>query len=336
MGLIMQVQKCKKAYIYMNYDNIVVLETYLDIIMKGLVLKGYHCEKIWSLDKISKNDLVVFSTSVSLFKYYFKGYRNVILWQQGIAGEESYMRNHSSLRKYILNFVDCFAMKKAKLLFFVSEAMKFYYEKMMNTDLSKKCYIMPCFNTILDESVFNNKDYSNKTFAYVGSLSVWQCFEETVDLYSKIEKNFSNAFLKVLTFETEKAEAIIRKKQLKNYSVTCVEKEKIYDELTDISFGFILRRDVIVNRVATPTKISSYLSVGVLPIYSSCLTDFFSQSREKSYAFISDIGDNNDDLMRWIDEKKDIECIKNEIKALFDDYYSVDCHAKQISMLSQI
>ena len=326
----------KKAYVYMNYDNIIVLETYLNVIKNGLEKKGYKCEKIWSLDGVPTKSLIVFSAATDVFRFYLKGYKNVLLWQQGIAGEESFMRNHSNIRKIILNFIDCYAMKKARGIFFVSSYMKKYYEKMACTDFSKKCYIMPCFNEQLDNSVFEKKDYSKKTFAYVGSLSVWQCFEETAELYSKIEKAIPNTFFKVLTFDVEKAERIINEKQIKNYCVKCVPKEDVQDELKDISFGFIIRRDTEVNRVATPTKLSSYLSVGVLPIYSSCLRDFHTQANGKSFALVTDIGENIDELISKISIGVDKLTVQQEIIDLFETYYSAENHSKNISFLSTV
>ena len=43
---------------------------------------------------------------------------------QGIDAEESYMRNGSKLRKYVLDVITRFAMKRAMAIFYVSEEMK--------------------------------------------------------------------------------------------------------------------------------------------------------------------------------------------------------------------
>lgn len=51
------------------------------------------------------------------------------------------------------------------------------------------------------------------------------------------------------------------------------------DTLRDVKFGFVLRDDIAVNNVATPTKLSSYLSAGVIPIYSSALKDFYEKTK---------------------------------------------------------
>lgn len=326
----------KCAHIYVNYPNIVVLNVYLDVIKAALERLGYNCQYIKTMESIPKKDLVVFPMAKDAFKYYLKGYHNVILWQQGATAAESYMRHQSKLRAAILNFMDCFAMKKAKMVFYVSEYMKDYYEKMAHTSFTKKAYVMPCFNESLEDGVFEKKDYSKKIFTYVGSLDLWQCFEETAELYSKIEKAIPDALFKVLTFKTEEAERIIKEKGIKNYSVNCVPKDKVKEELEEASFGFILRHDIEVNRVATPTKLSSYLSAGVLPVYSSCLRDFQKQAEGKSFAFAMNPDGNADELVEYVSKPFDVAVIQKEIEELFSTYYSVEGHISKIESLAKV
>lgn len=325
----------KRAYIYNNYANIVVLSVYLDVIKDALTEVGYECEYIKSLDGIPKKDLIVFPMGKDAFRYYFKGYHNIALWQQGVTGAESFMRHQSKLRSFILNFMDCFVMKKAKMIFYVSQYMQKYYETMAHTSFAEKSYVMPCFNESYDAEIFDKKDYSKKVFTYVGSLDLWQCFNEISDTYAEIERQIPDAFFKVLTFNTEKAKQILDEKNIKNYSVACVPKEQVKQELADVSFGFILRHDIDVNRVATPTKISSYLSAGVLPIYSPSLKDFHAHAEGKSFAFALGAGDKADGLINYVNGNINKNEVKKEIEELFDTYYSTENHVKNITALAK-
>ena len=320
----------KKAYIYMNYPNVVVLNVYLDVIKEALVRLNYECEYIKDFNEVSKKDLIVFPMGKDAFKYYFKGYRNFILWQQGATGAESFMRHSSKIRSGILNYMDCFAMKKAKMIFYVSQYMQEYYEKMAHTSFEHKAYVMPCFNEVLDKELLEKKDYSKKVFTYVGSLDLWQCFNETVDIYAEIEKRIPDVFFKVLTFNTEKAKEIIKAKNIKNYSVACVPKEQVKSELENATYGFIIRHDIEVNRVATPTKISSYLSAGVLPIYSTCLKDFHAQAHGKAFAYALNPKEDIDGLIQFINSDLDKSLVQQEIDDLFSTYYSKDYHVSNI------
>lgn len=48
------------AYIYINYNNIVVLKEYLDVVKLSLDNLGYTCKYIKTLQNVKKNDLIVF------------------------------------------------------------------------------------------------------------------------------------------------------------------------------------------------------------------------------------------------------------------------------------
>lgn len=328
----------KKAFFLLDCQNIAVTRDYLEVIAAALSSLGYEAEWVESLDRVKKSELVVFLRGKDAFRFFFKGYKNFIFWQQGATGDESFMRHGSRLRRKILDLMDIFSMKKAKMIFYVSEYMRSYYEKKAGTAFDKKSYIMPCFNEQLDRSVLDLKDYSRKIFTYVGSLGPWQCFEETADVYAAIEKVIPDAFFRVLTFDTDKAKKILSEKGIKNYSVKSVPKEDVKGELEGATFGFVLRRDNEVNRVATPTKLSSYLAAGVLPIYSRCLVDFAARAADRSFAFPMDVGDDSSALLDFVTGEIDVEHVKRvkeEIIELFDSYYSAKTHAENIAALAK-
>ena len=312
-----------KAYIYINYNNIVVLQSYLDVVKDALVSMGYVCEYTKDLTGGDKKALIVHPMGIDAFKFYLKGYRNFILWQQGATADESFMRNHSRLRRWMLNKIDLFAMKRAKAILYVSGYMRQYYEEMGECSFAGKSYLMPCFNEEYDESIYDSKDYSKKTFTYVGSLDLWQCFEQTAMLYKQIEKAIPEARFKVLTFDTANAERIIKDKGIKHYEVKCVPKEEVKNELKSVNYGFIIREDNMVNRVATPTKISSYMSAGVIPIFSTCLKDFTALAQNLKYAkAVEDLSKEGvNDVIHYVKLPTDNGEIKAEYKNVFNSYF---------------
>ena len=323
----------KLAHIYINYSNIVVLQDYLTVVKCALEDKGYTVDFIKTFDGISKDDLIVHPMANDAFKYYFKGYKNFILWQQGATADESYMRHSSKLRFWILNLIDVFAMKKAKVVLYVSEELRNVYEKRGHCSFKNKSYIMPCFNEQFVETVYEKKDYSKKVFTYVGSLAKWQCFEETVNLYKSIEDRVPDTFFKVLTFSVDEAKQILEKKNVKNFSVTCVPKEKVFDELIDTTYGFIMRQDSVVNNVATPTKFSSYMSAGVIPIFSSCLKDFASLSNTMKFAKkVETFAENTvDEIVEFVNTKVDTDGVKKEYYRVFGTYYNKELHRRNLA-----
>jgi hypothetical protein len=149
-------------------------------------------------------------------------------------------------------------------------------------------------------------------------------------IFTPRSKKEYRMFFKVLTFNTEKAKEIIKAKNIKNYSVACVPKEQVKSELENATYGFIIRHDIEVNRVATPTKISSYLSAGVLPIYSTCLKDFHAQAHGKAFAYALNPKEDIDGLIQFINSDLDKSLVQQEIDDLFSTYYSKDYHVSNI------
>ncbi len=323
----------KRAFFYTNYKNIVVLKTYLDVIKSSLTELGYECTYVTSLQGIDRNDLIVHVMGIDAVKFYIKGYRNFILWQQGATADESYMRNKSNIRYWLLNRLDVFAMKKARFILFVSEYMQKHYEKLGHCSFSDKSYLMPCFNEVLDVEIFYHKNYTNKIFCYVGSLDLWQCFRETVKLYKGIEDKVSNTKLKVLTFSVDEGEKILAEYGVRNYEIKQVPKEQVKQELMESAFGFIIRKDNMVNRVATPTKLSSYMSAGVIPIYSSCLNDFDKEAKSKGLKYALGLSQEYeiDSIIEFIKREVIIDEIRAEYERVFTSYYSIEYHINNIT-----
>lgn len=65
---------------------------------------------------------------------------------QGIAAEESYLKHKSNLRKFVLDAMTRFTLKKASAVFFVSAEMMKYEEHKFRLSLENKSFVMPCFN----------------------------------------------------------------------------------------------------------------------------------------------------------------------------------------------
>ena len=82
------------------------------------------------------------------------------------------------------------------------------------------------------------------------------------------------ATLTLLTEENKKAKNLIEKYEIQNAQVRYVSLGDLNEELLKYKYGFLLRKDIKVNNVSTPTKMNSYLSSGVIPIYTDAIKDF--------------------------------------------------------------
>ena len=105
-------------------------------------------------------------------------------------------------------------------------------------------------------------------------------------------------------------------------------------ELSDIlkkcKFGFIIREDCPINNVATPTKLSTYMSNGIIPIVSNCIHEY--DRFFKDYKYVVSVEDKVDlaDIEILSQESIDPDSIYNEFKGFFNAYYNSEEHIKAI------
>lgn len=304
-------------------SNSAVTDYYLDVIAQMCSDGEDIFDRTHKLEDCTQDDVVIVPTASDFLRAYKCGFRKIVYWVQGLDGEESYLKHHSLLRKKVLDFLTWFALKNARAIFYVSEEMQKYLERKFRLHTAEKAFIMPCFNvTIGNSQIFRNKEYKKNIFSYVGSLSEWQCFPQTVDFYKKIEMQYKDTEFRVFTFSKNEAEQICKEKGIKHYSVTSVAPEEMTDALKDVKFGFVIRDNIAVNNVATPTKLSSYLSAGVIPIYSAFLSDFYEKT--KSYKYVVPVKgfEIPDKLITLMNEPIGAEQLSKEYDQLFSTYYS--------------
>ena len=304
--------------------NAIVTNYYLDIIASLLDACGEEkYDENRNILDCDKMDILVTPSSVDFIKLFFKGYKNQIYWMQGIDAEESFMKHGSKLRMCFLNLITKFSIKNARAIFYVSDEMKKYVENKFSVNTTDKSFIMPCFNVSMTKKLkLDPKKYEKNVFAYVGSLSKWQCFEETLDFFKKIEQIDSNAELRIFTFAEDEAKKLVLEKKIDHCKVTSVSPDKMAEALNDVKFGFVLRENNPVNRVATPTKLSSYLSAGVIPIFSKYLVDFYNRTKDYEYVISTTEAVPNRRLLDLMTNKIDIDKLSNEYNEIFNTYYN--------------
>lgn len=314
-------------------SNSVVTDYYLDVIAQMCSDGEDIFDRTYKLNDCSRDDIVIVPTASDFLHAYKCGFRKIVYWVQGLDGEESYLKHHSLLRKKVLDFLTWFALKNARVIFYVSEEMQKYLERKFRIQTKEKAFIMPCFNvTIENNQFFHNKEYKKNIFSYVGSLSEWQCFPQTVDFYKKIEMQYEDAEFRVFTFSKEEAESICKEKGIKHYFVTSVAPEEMTKALKDVKFGFVLRDNIAVNNVATPTKLSSYMSAGVIPIFSDCIRDFNEKTRNLEYVVpVAAKRTIPEKLLKLCTEPIDINALEEQYKAFFDTYYNPEYYIAKYS-----
>ena len=314
-----------------------VVDVYMDIIAKACTMISGGCEVIEYKSKQSKKDFIVVDSPMIFLFYGLRGYKNMITWYQGVLPEESYLKNKSKLRCIVLEMIERFALKKSKFNFFVSEEMRKHYEKKYRINLSDNSFVMPCFNELkLSEDAFENPvKYQENTFVYLGGLQDWQCFEQTVDLYKKIEDNSSKPTkFYVFSGSKEKAIGILEKYGVKNYAVDSVPADELSERIKHIKYGFVLREDTPINNVATPTKFSNYVGNGIIPIYSSCIRSFAEYDKSLELGTVYDLQDEKtglDNILSHMERTISPDEIHTKCKKVFSEYYNAEKYVADIA-----
>lgn len=257
--------------------RLVVFESKRDLKVK---LKANATEVIW------------YPTNISMKKYGRPSNNcRILLWIQGSDADESWMRNHSRLRILALNYLERRVFHKADGLIYVSDSMRTFYEEKYKHSF-KNYAVVPCVSDFHDFRPCAER--KPESYVYIGGLSVWQCFDEIVDIYGKVRT--ANSVFHVITMDTENALKVVKSKlgeakDVSIYSIT--DRSRIPEILSTFQYGFLIRKDSPVNFVSSPIKFLEYLSCGVNVIMTDAVPSYARLIRENNVGTIVDV-DNLD------------------------------------------
>lgn len=111
-----------------------VTSHYLKIIYEAIIKAGKECAFGW-IDGAPKSDTLIFDECKVALKYRLRGYRNTVVWVQGIVPEEAIMKGYSRWRYYAHSIIESLVLKKCKLVIFCSQEMRKHYEKKISTKI---------------------------------------------------------------------------------------------------------------------------------------------------------------------------------------------------------
>jgi hypothetical protein len=248
---------------------------YILLIEKAILSIGQRSERTFKLRNLLDTDIIVTVEAKDLFKAQLRYPGNKkINWYQGITPEEAMMVYNNPLRKLLWRIFERVALSKSSLNIFVSESMRNHYGSIYHFQ-GQNYFIMPCYNQQITADSFETRHkYDHPTFVYSGNLSAWQCIDQVLAIFRDLEQSLPGARLLILTAEKNQAMEKTRAFKLNNIKIEYIAPEQLGDYLKHYKYGFLLRQDHIVNRVATPTKMNTYLAHGVIPIYSNVIASF--------------------------------------------------------------
>jgi len=237
----------------------------------------------------------------------------------GAAAFESLYRHQKSLSRWlrflIVYFLESLAVLLSNRILLVSKKIVHYYPLLK----FKRCVVIPRF--ISEEHIDWNKQEISETFklfksfsdnakkhhkkiiVYSGGAAVWQCVEEMLKIMGFLTEK-CRFCMAIFTYEQDK----FKKKALKYaqdpdvfFSGNLKDAELI-SALSLCDIGILLRKNLVLNQVASPTKLYEYLYAGLalittdsvveaLPIIQQTkagiiLKDLFLTNIEKTCSFV--------------------------------------------------
>ena len=302
-------------------------------------LKEFSNEEIKYITRVKdlkRSDVAFVITLASYFKIFLRNpFQRCIFWFQGITPEEidyAFQSHFSFLKKNLFCFLERWILDHACFILFVSHAMLNHFCGKCNYT-GNNYVIMPCFNkTLQKESFFYPEKYKKPTFVYAGAVSKWQCLEETIDLFSRIKIRLPEATLTLLVRDNEQVKGWLQKYNV-NAEIKYVDVRVLEQEIAKYKYGFLLRENLLLNRVATPTKMNSYIANGVIPIFSDVVDDFKTVFKNRNYIISGNVNELDvlcDKVIAM--EKRTVvnTHVLSEYESVCDTYYNQELYIEKI------
>lgn len=255
---------------------------YIETVMRAARALGREPRHVESLRSVPWNADVFVVECKSAFKLRIaRPHARCWLWMQGVVPEEARLQFGSRWREALWTLFERSTLPKAQGVLMVSQAMRAHFAcKYGLTTLPT--FVMPCANAALDPASFwvPNK-YRNPRFVYAGSMHTWQCFDLTLDVYRRVKAQCPRATLTVLTADQAQARRAVEASSAADIDIDIgfVPLAQLQATLATYKYGFVLRAPHVVNRVATPTKVSSYMAAGVIPVMTTAVDDYVTALR---------------------------------------------------------
>lgn len=291
----------KKVYLYTDKRSLNdATNYYVHIVEKALNRSGYQMRTVFNLNDIKSPDLIFTITSIYFVKAKLRfPCVKSLTWRQGLGYQEALIG-----RPYWKCI--CFAVAEwltcmfCDYLLYVSKQMQEYYRDYYG--YNKDNYdIMPCYNMQLSAKCSLDK-FKSPTFVYAGGINKWQSIDVMFDTYALIEKQIPEASLHLYCKDTDVLRVELLKRGIKNFSIKYVPVKQLQSEMLNYKYGFLLRENNWVNLVATPTKMNSYLSSYVIPIYSNGVNDFARNIKLGEFSLMGDTPLNAHDIANKVIE----------------------------------
>lgn len=316
---------------------------YINIISTVIEVNGYKSMTVHKLSAIKSPDLIITVTEKCFLKAFLRFHSKTIYWAQGVGAEERKLTIKNCFDiKSIIGYVgrlvsESLAINRATIVFCVSQRQVDYYKEKFGYKPNKdRLIIMPCYNSKLTP-VFTPSQYEKPVFTYAGNASSWQGVDFMLDVYKEVENRLPDARLKLYSGDKEFFVAKLNERHIINYEINYVSVDILQNELHKCKYGFIIRDNSIVNQVATPTKMNSYLASYLIPIFSETVGDFKENIKLGEFTIMCkyplDAKTVADEILKFETSQHDFNTFKEYVERVFDNHYNDARYIERINFV---
>lgn len=334
----------KKSFIFYTnpWDRNDATGRYMDIIARAFRVAGYEDKGLTnSLRDITNSDTIItINCAFGIKACLFRRRNTLVHWFQGIEAEERQFL-HGGVKgrlQYLLwSTLERVILHVAKLCIFVSAEMVEHYKHKHGKQPSS--FIMPCYNAAFEQTLHSSgQKFQAVNLVYAGSMHPWQRVKDVIAIYREIRILSPDARLTLLTRENDTAQRLCAEQNMLDVDIRSVPAERIAAELSQFSCGFILRDEMHINRVSTPTKLSSYLAAGVMPVVTTATPALGRIVEGTDYKLVLDPNINSKEAARKILElhkfATDSKAVLQDYQTIFETHYNDREYEKKMTVIA--
>lgn len=212
----------------------------------------------------------------------------IIIDCHGSVPEEMLYEN-PKLPKHIYDYYEQAELKSCQIADYMvcqSDEMKRHLVSKYNADEEK----IAVFKCGVNTSVFNiyeadkrdnlrkelNISNNDVVFIYAGAIQKWQKIDLSLKIFNEYHKHNAKSRFIILTRNTQAVEKLLAELKMEQLRealiITGVKHEDVPLYLNASDIAFLIRDNVVLNQVASPTKLAEYMACG-LPIITSSVAD---------------------------------------------------------------
>jgi hypothetical protein len=185
----------------------------------------------------------------------------------GVVPEE-FQYQGDSVNARFYEQVERVALENANYIIVVSEAMRNHLEGKYHGNIQGRFITLPIIQRVPVVQFVKPYINSKPVIIYSGGVQKWQQVPRMIDAMSRTASYYEYRFYcpapkEVLSMLPETLRII------PSVVIGSKSPEEIILACRECHYGFILREDILVNRVACPTKLMEYLATGVIPVVDS-------------------------------------------------------------------